>query len=149
MSSSAGYNNMTPTHGGGPYTNIHHNNNNNNNNNTDVSGGGGANHDNKIYDNSFLESANNGFQTHCGCLECYHPAAETLDYDYTAANANDGSSSSSKTPHPRIRERGEFYLDSFNDQPWSWSVGTNEMVCTVACDSCVCHVCAMCSALIA
>jgi hypothetical protein len=93
-----------------------------------------------------LQSFSNGFQTHCGCLECYHPGAETLDYDYNAANQN-GTSSSSKTQHPRIRERGEFYIDSFNDQPWSWSFGTNEMVCIcgATCDRSACYVlyCAM------
>ena len=116
--SSAGYN-KAPTNGDmGPYTN---------NSTNGAAAGGGANTNNKDNSNS-LQSFNNGFQTHCGCLECYHPGAETLDYDYTAANQN-GNSSSSKAQYPRIRERGEFYIDSFNDQPWSWSFGTNEMVC--------------------
>jgi hypothetical protein len=72
-----------------------------------------------------------------------------LDYDYVAANQN-GGSGTSKTPHPRIRERGEFYIDSFNDQPWSWSFGTNEMVCTVAQSAIlvfVMYVCAVCDGL--
>jgi hypothetical protein len=129
---------------GGPYTNSHHaqNPNPNNNNNNNTSGVGTAAGDpqmNGDSDNSesLQFSLNNGFQTHCGCLECYHPVAETLDYDYTAfaAATNNGMSmsmsSSSKTQHPRIRERGEFYIDSFNDQPWSWSFGTNEMVCSL------------------
>jgi hypothetical protein len=109
---------------------------------------GGAN-TKKDNSNSF-QSFSNGFKTHCGCLECYHPGAETLDYDYTAANQN--GNSGSKTQYPRIRERGEFYIDSFNDQPWSWSFGTNEMVCIIcstACDTSVLFVmcllyCAMC-----
>jgi hypothetical protein len=131
MSSAAAYN-KAPTNGDvGPYTNTHHSG--TNNTNATIAGGApsmGANNNNKLLDNNnILQSANNGFQTHCGCLECYHPAAETLDYDYVAANQN-GGSGTSKTPHPRIRERGEFYIDSFNDQPWSWSFGTNEMVCT-------------------
>jgi hypothetical protein len=125
--SSAGYN-KAPTNGDvGPYTNSHHAMNNSTN---AASAGGGSNTNNKdnSNSNSLQQSFSNGFQTHCGCLECYHPGAETLDYNYTAANQN-GNSSSSKTQHPRIRERGEFYIDSFNDQPWSWSFGTNEMVC--------------------
>jgi hypothetical protein len=98
---------------------------------------GGA-HTNKKDNSSSVQSFSNGFKTHCGCLECYHPSVETLDYDYTAANQN--GNSGSKAQYPRIRERGEFYIDSFNDQPWSWSFGTNEMVCiicSIACDTSV------------
>jgi hypothetical protein len=149
--SSAGYN-KAPTNGDvGPYMNSHHSMNNSTNAATGGPSMGGAN-TNKKDSSSSLQSISNGFKTHCGCLECYHPGAETLDYDYTAANQN--GNSGSKTQHPRIRERGEFYIDSFNDQPWSWSFGTNEMVCiciicSTACDTSVmfgmCYLyCAMC-----
>lgn len=40
---------------------------------------------------------------------------EYLDYDY-----NDPAS------EPKIRNRGEYYIDSYNDQPFSWSIGTAE-----------------------
>jgi hypothetical protein len=141
----------TPTHQGynqapsqgqaGPYTNSHHAQNPNNNGaaaGSDPSG----NKLNGDSDSAVQFAVNNGFQTHCGCLECYHPATETLDYDYTSASTNNMSSSSSSSSNAqqpaRIRERGEFYIDSFNDQPWNWSFGTNEMVsscCSSACDA--------------
>jgi hypothetical protein len=33
-----------------------------------------------------------------------------------------------RQPLPRIRARGEYYIDTFNDEPWSWTMGTNEAV---------------------
>ena len=57
------------------------------------------------------------------CCECYDPSKELLEYDYTDQNPNKDSSA-----FPRIRERGEYYIDSFNDQPWSWTFGTHERV---------------------
>mmetsp|Transcript_18118 Transcript_18118/g.34379 ORF Transcript_18118/g.34379 Transcript_18118/m.34379 type:complete len:392 (-) Transcript_18118:33-1208(-) len=55
------------------------------------------------------------------CCECYDPSKELLEYDYTDQNPNKDASA-----FPRIRERGEYYIDSFNDQPWSWTFGTHE-----------------------
>lgn len=63
-----------------------------------------------------------GFHTYCGCLECYCPDREVLEYDYS----NDDTKR--PQPLPRIRERGEYYIDSYNDQPWSWTFGTHENV---------------------
>lgn len=54
------------------------------------------------------------------CMECYNPSSEMLEYDYTYDDTH------RKQPYPRIRDRGEYYIDSYNDQPWSWSFGTNE-----------------------
>jgi hypothetical protein len=60
-------------------------------------------------------------QVPSSCLECYQPSSEYLEYDY---NYND--SHKPPQPYPRIRERGEYYIDSYNDQPWGWTLGTNE-----------------------
>jgi hypothetical protein len=59
-------------------------------------------------------------------LVCYNYRTEVLDYDYTWDDAARGG----PQPYPRTRERGEPYIDSYNDQPWSWSAGTNERVRT-------------------
>ena len=63
----------------------------------------------------------------CGCIECYNPGREVLEYDYTY---DDNATSTSKPPqqYPRIRERGEYYIDSFNGEPWSCTFGTSEPV---------------------
>ena len=57
------------------------------------------------------------------CCECYDPSKELLEYDYTNTNPMKDASA-----FPRIRERGEYYIDSYNDQPWSWTFGTHERV---------------------
>jgi hypothetical protein len=59
------------------------------------------------------------------CLECYNPRSELLEYDYTY---DETLSNRPPQPMPRIRERGEPYVDSYNDMPWSWSFGTHESV---------------------
>ena len=61
----------------------------------------------------------------CGCFECYSPGREYLEYDYTYDDVN-----GKKPPqnYPRIRERGEYYIDSYNSEPWSCSFGTAETV---------------------
>lgn len=56
------------------------------------------------------------------CFECYNYKSELLEYDYSHENP------SHPQPLPRIRERGEYYVDSYNDQPWSWTFGTHESV---------------------
>jgi hypothetical protein len=61
----------------------------------------------------------------CGCIECYKPSREVLEYDYTY---DDVSGKKPPQSYPRIRERGEFYIDSFNGEPWSCSFGTAEKV---------------------
>lgn len=61
----------------------------------------------------------------CGCIECYKPSREMLEYDYTY---DDVSGKKPPQSYPRIRERGEFYIDSFNGEPWSCSFGTAEKV---------------------
>ena len=61
----------------------------------------------------------------CGCVEVYKPGREVLEYDYTY---DDVSGKKPPQSYPRIRERGEFYIDSFNGEPWSCSFGTAEKV---------------------
>lgn len=60
-----------------------------------------------------------------GCIECYKPSREYLEYDYTYDDVNGKKPPQS---YPRIRERGEYYIDSFNGEPWSCSFGTAESV---------------------
>jgi hypothetical protein len=60
-----------------------------------------------------------------GCIECYNPKRELLEYDYTYDDVNGKKPPQS---YPRIRERGEYYLDSFNAESWSCSFGTAEKV---------------------
>jgi hypothetical protein len=61
----------------------------------------------------------------CGCIEIYQPSREVLEYDYTYDDTN-----GKKPPqnYPRIRERGEYYIDSYNSEPWSCTFGTAERV---------------------
>jgi len=58
-----------------------------------------------------------------GCVECYNPKRELLEYDYTYDDVNGNKPPQS---YPRIRERGEYYIDSQNPEPWSVSFGTTE-----------------------
>lgn len=58
-----------------------------------------------------------------GCIECYKPSREYLEYDYTY---DDVSGKKPPQSYPRIRERGEYYIDSYNSEPWSCSFGTAE-----------------------
>lgn len=60
-----------------------------------------------------------------GCIECYKPSREYLEYDYTYDDVNGKKPPQS---YPRIRERGEYYIDSYNGEPWSCSFGTAESV---------------------
>lgn len=46
---------------------------------------------------------------------------ENLEYDYTKV-------STGNQPPARIRERGEYYVDSYNGHPWTCSFGTGEEV---------------------
>ena len=59
----------------------------------------------------------------CGCK--YNPSAERLEYDYSRDKAKNGAK---PQPLPRIRQRGQYYIDSFNGESWSCSFGTNEEV---------------------
>ena len=59
----------------------------------------------------------NCLQQACGCR--YRPSIENLEYDYTKGE---------NQPLPRIRQRGEFYVDKFNSESWNCSYGTNEEV---------------------
>lgn len=61
----------------------------------------------------------------CGCIECYNPSREVLEYDYTY---DDATGKKPPQNYPRIRERGEYYIDSYNGEPWSCSFGTAESV---------------------
>lgn len=55
-----------------------------------------------------------------GCRHDY--AVERLEYDFSY----DESKAKSPQPLPRIRQRGEYYIDSFNGENWSCTFGTNE-----------------------
>jgi len=57
----------------------------------------------------------------CGCQ--YSPSAETLEYDYTL---DETSLKGKQQPLPRIRQRGEYYIDTFNAESWTCALGTNE-----------------------
>ena len=59
----------------------------------------------------------------CGCE--YDPVVENLDYDYGYDETKRGSK---PQPMPRMRTKGEFYVDSFNGEPWGCSFGTGEEV---------------------
>lgn len=61
----------------------------------------------------------------CGCE--YDPVVENLDYDYGYDETKRGSK---PQPMPRMRSKGEFYVDSFNGEPWGCSFGTGEEVRT-------------------
>lgn len=62
-----------------------------------------------------------------GCIECYKPSREVLEYDYTYDDTNGKKPPQS---YPRIRERGEYYIDSYNGEAWSCTFGTAETVGT-------------------
>lgn len=63
----------------------------------------------------------NPCRTICNCQ--YDPRGERLEYDYTYDETAHGGKPQSL---PRIRERGEYYIDSWNGQPWECTFGTNE-----------------------
>lgn len=56
------------------------------------------------------------------CAVGYDPVVENLDYDYNY----DESVRGGPQPGPRLRKKGEPYIDSFNGEPWSCSYGTAE-----------------------
>ena len=66
-------------------------------------------------------------EDYCGCH--YDPKAERLEYDYTYDDTAHGKK---PQPLPRIRQRGEYYIDSYNGDSWSCSFGTNEEVRSVS-----------------
>ena len=94
------------------------------NNTANMAGGGNTplNASNNSSMNGFPEHKSTGYDQLC-CIECYNPNKEKLEYDYQYDDTN-----KPPQPYPRIRERGEYYIDTYNDQPWSWSFGTNERV---------------------
>jgi len=58
----------------------------------------------------------------CGCQVNYE--REKLEYDYN----QDDTLSNNPQPLPRIREKGEYYIDSYNGEQWAFTFGTNEEV---------------------
>ena len=64
--------------------------------------------------------AGTGSSSSCGCCKAGYDSSEYLEYNYSYVGTTQ--------PLPRCRERGEYYIDSFNDQPWSWTFGTGELV---------------------
>ena len=74
----------------------------------------------------------NGESRQATCLQrlCgvqYFPIDEKLEYDYSLDESK-GKNVRSTQALPRIRQRGEPYVDSFNDEPWKLSYGTSEEV---------------------
>jgi len=63
----------------------------------------------------------NCLQQTCGCR--YRPSYEKLEYDYSK---DETSSAGKHQPLPRIRQRGEYYIDSFNAESWACTFGTHE-----------------------
>lgn len=55
----------------------------------------------------------------CGCQI---DSSEYLEYDYTYKESRHGGP---QVP-PRIRSPGEYYIDTHNDEPWTFSFGTGE-----------------------
>mmetsp|Transcript_11294 Transcript_11294/g.15821 ORF Transcript_11294/g.15821 Transcript_11294/m.15821 type:complete len:408 (+) Transcript_11294:257-1480(+) len=70
-------------------------------------------------------TTNSPWTTFCQncCAQGYDPRTEKLEYNYTY---QDAQGLKPPQPFPRIRNRGEMYVDSFNDQSWNCSLGTNE-----------------------
>lgn len=58
----------------------------------------------------------------CGCPE--NLRVERLEYNYD----HDDTNKRKQQPLPRIRQRGEHYIDSFNGETYSCSFGTSEEV---------------------
>jgi hypothetical protein len=65
----------------------------------------------------------NCLQQTCGCR--YRPSVEKLEYDYSK---DETSKAGKHQPLPRIRQRGEYYIDSFNAESWACTFGTQEEV---------------------
>eukprot|EP00546_Thalassionema_frauenfeldii_P011626 CAMPEP_0178925556 /NCGR_PEP_ID=MMETSP0786-20121207/17983_1 /TAXON_ID=186022 /ORGANISM="Thalassionema frauenfeldii, Strain CCMP 1798" /LENGTH=371 /DNA_ID=CAMNT_0020600461 /DNA_START=199 /DNA_END=1311 /DNA_ORIENTATION=+ len=57
------------------------------------------------------------------CNVGYDSISEQLDYDY---NYDETAHNGRQQNGPRQRKKGEFYIDSFNGEPWSCSFGTSE-----------------------
>lgn len=74
-------------------------------------------------DNGQHERPRSCIQKVCGCN--YRPSIEMLEYDYSLDSS---SKKAQQQPLPRIRQRGEYYIDTFNGEPWSCSLGTFEEV---------------------
>lgn len=69
----------------------------------------------------------------CMCLLPVYPnyKQEYLEYNYNDSVTSNGSVTPELSPSStkvRIRNRGEYYLDSYNDQSKSFTFGTNENV---------------------
>jgi hypothetical protein len=118
---------------GGGTPKYHYNNNNNNNNMSSTSIiPPPINMTNSQYYDS--RNGNGGGGTWLQfCCECYDPRREMLEYDYALDEKNDAAGNAtanvaSQQAPPRTRARGEYYIDSYNDQPWSWTFGTAEKV---------------------
>ena len=73
--------------------------------------------------NDSMQSAMICLRTVCGCQ--YNPLTDRLEYDY---NYDDAAHQNKPQPLPRIRKRGEYYVDSFNGESWSCTFGTHEEV---------------------
>jgi hypothetical protein len=63
------------------------------------------------------------------CGSRYNPSYERLEYDYSKEDKG------GRQDLPRIRQRGEYYIDTFNSESWSCSFGTQEEVRLHCCES--------------
>lgn len=73
-----------------------------------------------ILDLAFVQPVRHCVGGVCGCQ--YQPQKERLDYDYTYDETTQGK----PQEMPRIRDRGEYYVDSYNEEPWGIKFGTTE-----------------------
>ena len=79
--------------------------------------------DNDTNDSKYYSSAMICIRATCKCE--YDADRERLEYNYDYDETLRGGT---PQPMPRIRDRGEYYVDSYNGEPWSVTLGTSEEV---------------------
>lgn len=76
---------------------------------------------NDTNDSKYYSSAMICIRATCKCE--YDADRERLEYNYDYDETLRGGT---PQPMPRIRDRGEYYVDSYNGEPWSVTLGTSE-----------------------
>ena len=107
-----------------PPSSAAHNHSNNNNNNTSTVRQR-RNHNTTTTTKSMSDVCTDTYL--CLCLAPVYPnyRTEYLEYPYDHGTA---ATDEESPPPPRIRHRGEYYIDSYNDQSKAFTFGTNENV---------------------
>jgi hypothetical protein len=93
----------------------------NNNNNNNINTNNSSSSTSKICTDAYQ----------CMCLVPVYPhyKQEYLEYNYHPSyNSTTNESTAASSSNVRIRHRGEYYIDSYNDQSKSFTFGTNENV---------------------